>query len=51
MAWRRSGLTREMVLRIKCDTRRPYKIIAYDYNISISQVWKIINNKQWTDVK
>lgn len=40
-------LTPEQVLEIKMDDRRPYKLIAQDYGVSIATVWSIINGKKW----
>ena len=44
-------LTREQVLAIRNDKRRPLKIIAYDYNVGISCVWDIIHRKSWKDLE
>jgi len=43
-------LTPEQVQAIRCDKRRPYKVIAYDYGVGISCIWDIINRKSWTNV-
>jgi hypothetical protein len=48
---RNKKLTEEQVAKIRSDTRRPYKIIAYDYNVGITCVWDIINGKSWTWIK
>ena len=44
-------LTVEQVLAIRNDKRRPYKIIAYDYNVGISCIWDIIHGNSWKDLE
>jgi len=43
-------LTRQQILSIRADKRRPYKVIAYDYGVCISCIWNIIKRKTWKDL-
>lgn len=44
-------LTREQIIAIRGDKRRPYKVIAFDYGVGISCIWDIINGKSWKDIE
>lgn len=48
---RNSKLTPEQVVAIRKDRRRPYKIIAYDYGVSISCIWELIKGYSWKHIK
>lgn len=40
-------LTIEQVKAIRKDGRKPLKLIAYDYGVTIATIWAIINRKCW----